>query len=90
MDAYRFALANKLLQENDASAAYNIYISLGTDFDVDAIISRNEALMNEKAKREEIAKLFAIGTVVTYGRYEQDNDLTNGSEPIEWQVLALQ
>ncbi|MBR4541616.1 MAG: YARHG domain-containing protein, partial [Lachnospiraceae bacterium] len=26
--------------------------------------------------------------VVTFGRYEQDNDLTNGPEPIEWYVLT--
>lgn len=30
------------------------------------------------------------GTVVTYGRYEQDNDDTNGAEPIEWIVLATE
>lgn len=28
-----------------------------------------------------------IGDYITFGSYEQDNDLTNGSEPIEWLVL---
>ena len=28
------------------------------------------------------------GDVITFGHYEQDNDLTNGAEPIEWQILA--
>ena len=28
-----------------------------------------------------------IGDYVTFGTYEQDNDRTNGTEPIEWQVL---
>ena len=31
-----------------------------------------------------------IGDIVTFGRYEQDNDLTNGAEPIEWIVLDVQ
>lgn len=29
-----------------------------------------------------------IGDIVTFGSYEQDNDLTNGAEPIEWQYVA--
>lgn len=28
-----------------------------------------------------------VGDIITFGTYEQDNDLTNGSEPIEWQIL---
>ena len=28
------------------------------------------------------------GNVITFGHYEQDNDLSNGAEPIEWQVLT--
>ena len=28
-----------------------------------------------------------VGTVVTFGVYEQDNDLKNGAEPLQWRVL---
>ena len=28
-----------------------------------------------------------VGSVIRFGRYEQDNDLSNGPEPIEWIVL---
>ena len=28
------------------------------------------------------------GNVITFGHYEQDNDLSNGAEPIEWLVLT--
>ena len=28
-----------------------------------------------------------IGDIITFGHYEQDNDLTNGKEPIEWRIL---
>ena len=31
-----------------------------------------------------------VGSIVTLGSYEQDNDLTNGKEPIEWRVLAAE
>lgn len=31
-----------------------------------------------------------IGCYVTFGSYEQDNDFTNGSEPIEWLVLEVE
>lgn len=30
-----------------------------------------------------------VGDTVTFGSYEQDNDLSNGAEPIEWTVLAV-
>ena len=29
------------------------------------------------------------GDVVTFGRYEQDDDSSNGAEPVEWQVLEV-
>lgn len=28
-----------------------------------------------------------VGDIVTFGHYEQDNDTTNGKEPIAWRVL---
>lgn len=31
-----------------------------------------------------------VGSYVIYGRYEQDNDTSNGKEPIEWLVLDVQ
>ena len=31
-----------------------------------------------------------VGDYVTFGSYEQDNDRTNGSEPIVWRVLAVE
>lgn len=32
----------------------------------------------------------SIGDIITFGNYEQDNDLGNGPEPIEWIVLDVQ
>jgi len=35
---------------------------------------------------EEIVEA-SVGDLVTFGSYEQDNDMTNGAEAIQWQVL---
>lgn len=39
--------------------------------------------------RCEIAGRYEIGDIVTYGNYEQDNDQSNGKEPIEWIVIKI-
>ena len=31
-----------------------------------------------------------VGDIVTFGSYEQDGDMDNGPEPIEWKVLEVQ
>ena len=30
-----------------------------------------------------------VGSIITFGHYEQDGDLSNGPEPIEWRVLDV-
>ncbi len=36
---------------------------------------------------QEVVASAKVGDTVTFGHYEQDNDLTNGAEPVEWIVL---
>ena len=36
-----------------------------------------------------IAETIAAGDTVVFGRYEQDNNMENGPEPIEWIVLNV-
>lgn len=31
-----------------------------------------------------------VGNVINFGTYEQDGDISNGAEPIEWKVLAVE
>lgn len=31
-----------------------------------------------------------VGSTIVLGTYEQDNDLSNGAEPIEWRVLSVE
>jgi len=33
---------------------------------------------------------YTAGSLISMGSYEQDNDLTNGSEPVEWIVLKVE
>ncbi len=33
---------------------------------------------------------YIVGDTLTFGQYEQDNDLSNGKEPVEWIVLERQ
>ena len=39
-------------------------------------------------KNQDAETTVAVGSYITFGAYEQDNDNTNGKEPIEWMVLA--
>lgn len=32
---------------------------------------------------------YQVGDIVTYGHYEQDNDLSNDAEPIEWIIVDI-
>ena len=39
---------------------------------------------------ESVQQNVAVGDILTFGHYEQDNDQQNGREPIEWVVLDIQ
>ena len=40
-----------------------------------------------EAEQAAAEQAFVTGSIVTFGHYEQDNDSSNGTEPIEWIVL---
>ena len=61
------------------------------DYDKDAVRPAmwiEFSRLSEKYKFE--SALQTVGEKVTFGNYEQDNDWTNGKEPIEWIVLDAQ
>lgn len=51
------------------------------------------ATVVEKDNYDSITQLeeesFAVGDTLNFGKYEQDYDLTNGSEPILWRILDI-
>ena len=53
--------------------------------------AQQETIVAAEAQMETIETSEAeVGDIITFGTYEQDNDLSNGSEPIEWLVLDKQ
>ena len=87
--------ATKKLKENKYARAKEY---LEKDDQVSAIILFNEIkgyedskkLIDEIVKEKEYLKVFVseINDEVIIGEYEQDNNLENGKEPIEWIVLG--
>ncbi len=48
---------------------------------------KQQTAEKNKADKSESLK---VGDKIAFGHYEQDNDLSNGPEPIEWQVLTIE
>lgn len=67
--------ADVLITKKKYRDAYNLFVSLGEYSDA---ASRAEALKS---------KLIKAGSIVLFGHYEQDNNVGNGPEQIEWIVL---
>ncbi len=79
--ASKYDRAVKLMQEGEYRKAYKILD--GLDY------KDSEVLLESIPEKLGIKKLTEaeVGDHVLFGSYEQDNDLTNGVEPIEWLVL---
>ena len=74
-NAVLYSYADALENEKKYIGAYNTFVSLGVYSDA---VSRAEELKS---------KMIKAGDIVRFGHYEQDNDLGNGNETIEWIVL---
>ncbi len=62
--------------------------SCGAEFDPDAgfaFCNNCGAVLEQKSVKE-----VSVDDIITFGHYEQDNNLDNGPEPIEWIVLDVQ
>ena len=70
-------------QSGDYDGAYDIFATLSGYKDADSIIENDDNI----AAVAWYAR-FETGNTVTYGQYEQDNNIANGAEAIEWIVLA--
>jgi TolA-binding protein len=76
---YRIAL--DYMDSGDYSKAIEKFEYLGDYSDSQEKIIECQSLLNENLS------LVNVGDTITLGNYEQDNDTTNGTEPIEWIVL---
>ena len=68
----------KYIESKDYEAAYALLNGLNYK-------DSNERI--EQFPPEESRKFAQAGEIVSFGNYEQDNNTTNGKEPIEWIVL---
>lgn len=77
--------AKYLYDKGEYKTAYEKYQTITGYKDVDDLLTNNEVLRN-------IPRMpyMTINEVVTFGLYEQDNNVDNGREPIEWIVLDVQ
>ena len=79
--------AQALRASGDYSAAYAIFESILSYKDAARIIAADGQLADEKIRG--LRSSMQAGDTVKYGFYEQDNDLENGPEEIEWIVLDV-
>ena len=79
---YNNAIA--LLNTGNSDEAYSIFQELGNYKD-----SAEKAGNIRVIKNKEKLKNANVGSYVTFGTYEQDNDTSNGKEDIEWLVLEV-
>lgn len=78
----RYSQANGLLEKGSYKEAYHIFAELG-DYKDSAALGDRAYVAYEKGMLGD-AK---IGDTILFGHFEQDNNLENGAEPIEWIVL---
>ena len=84
--AYQEAVT--LYSTGDYIGAYNKFLTLSGYKDVDTLLSTDKYLLAAGALEAKLAAFRSVGSTVTFGTYEQDNNTSNGKEDIEWIVLA--
>ncbi|MDO4492395.1 MAG: DUF6273 domain-containing protein [Clostridia bacterium] len=86
----KYQQGKALLAAKNYDKAYDVFLPLKGYKDVDTLLKTDDNLAAAAAAREAKRKLYrTVGSVVTFGSYEQDNNTSNGAEPIEWIVLDV-
>lgn len=83
IDENKYERAKKLIENQKYSAAYMLLKKL--------TYTDSQSIANEiypKLTLDERIQCAEVGDKITFGKYEQDNDLTNGKEDIRWIVLS--
>jgi hypothetical protein len=69
--------------------AYRVYKQIAGYSNVDSLLSTDDHLL-AAAREAKLAPYKTVGSIVSFGQYEQDNYTGNGKEAIEWIVLDVQ
>ena len=75
-------LAEESYKNRDYKQAYNYFTTIieGEKFDQPKLLDCKKHIANNNS-------MLNFGDIVFFGKYEQDGNLDNGPEPIEWMVL---
>ena len=65
-----------------------LILALTTIFLVSCSKAQDTESQTEVVQETTIGRDTQIGDYITFGSYEQDNDISNGKEPIEWLVIS--
>ena len=81
--------SQSLLRQSDVTVRPAIWVSNAVKAeDRERVEEERERIKAERLQR--LREKVIIGLDVSFGSYEQDNNLANGPEPIEWIVLDVQ
>lgn len=80
----RYSFAQSVYDEGNYEEAIELFTELDGYSDSGELIEKAVLKLQQKA-----LKGSRVGDIVEFGVYEQDNDLENGAEVIEWQVLEV-
>ena len=83
MPIYNYKKALALTEAGQYAKAFEIFYNLG---DYEDSIKQAETI--KESHGTDLLKLISTGNIVSFGTYEQDNDISNGPEDIEWLVLT--
>ncbi len=83
MPDFNYRKAMSLAEVGQYADAFKLFDSLGEYKD-----SLKQAEKIKEYHSADLLKLISTGNIVSFGVYEQDNDISNGPEDIEWLVLT--
>jgi len=88
----RYQQAKNHYDSGNYAEAYKVYKQIAGYSNVDSLLSTDDHLLAAAAAAREakLAPYKTVGSIVTFGQYEQDNNTGNGKEAIEWIVLDVQ
>ncbi|MCR5149734.1 MAG: DUF6273 domain-containing protein [Clostridiales bacterium] len=79
----KYNRAVEFAQAEEYMAAYSLFVQIADYKDVDKKMVEIKPQYFKSLKKKT-----SVGDIVFFGEYEQDNNLLNGKENIEWRVLA--
>ena len=79
-----YNMAQELYADGEYEKALDLYKKLGDYSDSKELAEKSVFKLQQQA-----LKSSRVGDIVRFGVYEQDNNLSNGAEVIEWQVLEV-